>query len=155
MTRDSFDYLQGRDRSSRLQKRGRKIQSVGVIPGMPTPSPQVWKAQLSRSCRCCAPCCDTHRNIRPEARVQLYYYEKFAEVRNCARTQVFALLICSPVMANQQHKMKLAVLTSGGDSAGMNAVVRAVVKAGILKCVFYLKDLTSLLNRFLGAVKLG
>ncbi|KAI6169160.1 phosphofructokinase domain-containing protein [Pisolithus thermaeus] len=28
--------------------------------------------------------------------------------------------------------MKLAVLTSGGDSAGMNAVVRAVVKAGIL-----------------------
>ncbi len=31
--------------------------------------------------------------------------------------------------------MKLAVLTSGGDSAGMNAVVRAVVKAGILKCV--------------------
>ncbi|KAF8485930.1 6-phosphofructokinase [Russula ochroleuca] len=29
--------------------------------------------------------------------------------------------------------MKLAVLTSGGDSAGMNAVVRAVVKAGILK----------------------
>ena len=30
--------------------------------------------------------------------------------------------------------MKLAVLTSGGDSAGMNAVVRAVVKAGILKC---------------------
>ncbi|KAI0766740.1 6-phosphofructokinase [Irpex lacteus] len=31
------------------------------------------------------------------------------------------------------HRMKLAVLTSGGDSAGMNAVVRAVVKAGILK----------------------
>lgn len=29
--------------------------------------------------------------------------------------------------------MKLAVLTSGGDSAGMNAVVRAVVKGGILK----------------------
>ncbi|EIN09685.1 6-phosphofructokinase [Punctularia strigosozonata HHB-11173 SS5] len=29
--------------------------------------------------------------------------------------------------------MKLAVLTSGGDSAGMNAAVRAVVKAGILK----------------------
>ncbi|KAA1467507.1 6-phosphofructokinase [Dentipellis sp. KUC8613] len=39
-------------------------------------------------------------------------------------------------MANetpQDHKMKLAVLTSGGDSAGMNAVVRAVVKGGILK----------------------
>jgi 6-phosphofructokinase 1 len=32
--------------------------------------------------------------------------------------------------------MKIAVLTSGGDSAGMNAVVRAVVKAGILKYVF-------------------
>jgi 6-phosphofructokinase 1 len=30
-------------------------------------------------------------------------------------------------------KMKIAVLTSGGDSAGMNAVVRAVVKAGIVK----------------------
>ncbi|KAF9468115.1 phosphofructokinase domain-containing protein [Collybia nuda] len=29
--------------------------------------------------------------------------------------------------------MKIAILTSGGDSAGMNAVVRAVVKAGILK----------------------
>ncbi|KAI0685522.1 6-phosphofructokinase [Cytidiella melzeri] len=35
--------------------------------------------------------------------------------------------------SSQQHRMKLAVLTSGGDSAGMNAVVRAVVKAGILK----------------------
>jgi 6-phosphofructokinase 1 len=35
-----------------------------------------------------------------------------------------------------QQKMKLAVLTSGGDSAGMNAVVRAVVKGGILKCAF-------------------
>ncbi|KAI0649083.1 6-phosphofructokinase [Trametes meyenii] len=32
-----------------------------------------------------------------------------------------------------EGKMKLAVLTSGGDSAGMNAVVRAVVKTGILK----------------------
>ncbi|EKM58368.1 uncharacterized protein PHACADRAFT_252630 [Phanerochaete carnosa HHB-10118-sp] len=32
-----------------------------------------------------------------------------------------------------KYRMKLAVLTSGGDSAGMNAVVRAVVKAGILK----------------------
>ena len=31
--------------------------------------------------------------------------------------------------------MKIAVLTSGGDSAGMNAVVRAVVKAGILRQV--------------------
>jgi 6-phosphofructokinase 1 len=30
-------------------------------------------------------------------------------------------------------KLKIAVLTSGGDSAGMNAAVRAVVKAGILK----------------------
>ena len=29
--------------------------------------------------------------------------------------------------------MKIAVLTSGGDSAGMNAVVRAVVKTAILK----------------------
>ncbi|KAG5341594.1 hypothetical protein C0989_009075 [Termitomyces sp. Mn162] len=29
--------------------------------------------------------------------------------------------------------MKIAILTSGGDSAGMNAVVRAVVKTGVLK----------------------
>lgn len=29
--------------------------------------------------------------------------------------------------------MKIAVLTSGGDSAGMNAVVRGVVRAGIVK----------------------
>ncbi|KAI0342766.1 6-phosphofructokinase [Trametopsis cervina] len=33
----------------------------------------------------------------------------------------------------EKPRMKLAVLTSGGDSAGMNAVVRAVVKAGILR----------------------
>jgi hypothetical protein len=31
------------------------------------------------------------------------------------------------------EKMKIAVLTSGGDSAGMNAVVRGVVRAGIVK----------------------
>ena len=31
--------------------------------------------------------------------------------------------------------MKIAVLTSGGDSPGMNAVVRAVVKTGILRCI--------------------
>jgi 6-phosphofructokinase len=31
--------------------------------------------------------------------------------------------------------MKIAVLTSGGDSAGMNAVVRGVVRAGIVKFV--------------------
>lgn len=30
--------------------------------------------------------------------------------------------------------MKIAVLTSGGDSAGMNAAVRSVVKFGILRC---------------------
>ncbi|KZT07805.1 6-phosphofructokinase [Laetiporus sulphureus 93-53] len=33
----------------------------------------------------------------------------------------------------QKPKMRLAVLTSGGDSAGMNAVVRAVVKTAIAK----------------------
>lgn len=33
-------------------------------------------------------------------------------------------------------KPKIAVLTSGGDSAGMNAVVRAIVKYGIIKYVF-------------------
>lgn len=36
-------------------------------------------------------------------------------------------------MAQSTEKMKLAVLTSGGDSAGMNAVVRAIVKIGILR----------------------
>ncbi|PIL35553.1 hypothetical protein GSI_02281 [Ganoderma sinense ZZ0214-1] len=35
--------------------------------------------------------------------------------------------------ATAAKKMKLAVLTSGGDSAGMNAVVRAVVKTAIIK----------------------
>lgn len=31
--------------------------------------------------------------------------------------------------------MKIAILTSGGDSAGMNAAVRSIVKCGILKYV--------------------
>lgn len=31
------------------------------------------------------------------------------------------------------NKRKIAVLTSGGDSAGMNAAVRAVVRAGIAR----------------------
>ena len=35
--------------------------------------------------------------------------------------------------ATTAKKMKLAVLTSGGDSAGINAVVRAVVKTAIIK----------------------
>jgi 6-phosphofructokinase 1 len=39
----------------------------------------------------------------------------------------------SPLADKGARKMKLAVLTSGGDSAGMNAAVRAVVKAGITK----------------------
>ena len=34
----------------------------------------------------------------------------------------------------QKPKMKIAVLTSGGDSAGMNAVTRSVVKTAIAKC---------------------
>ena len=42
-----------------------------------------------------------------------------------------------PKDEHTKHRMKLAVLTSGGDSAGMNAVVRAVVKAGILKSVLF------------------
>lgn len=32
--------------------------------------------------------------------------------------------------------MKIAILTSGGDSAGMNAVVRSIVKFGILKYAY-------------------
>ena len=35
-------------------------------------------------------------------------------------------------------KMRIAVLTSGGDSAGMNAAVRAVVKQAIVR--FVLRD---------------
>jgi 6-phosphofructokinase 1 len=35
--------------------------------------------------------------------------------------------------SNDRRKLRIAVLTSGGDSAGMNAVVRAVVRAGIVK----------------------
>jgi 6-phosphofructokinase len=38
-----------------------------------------------------------------------------------------------------KKKFKIAVLTSGGDSAGMNAAVRAVVKGGISK---YVKHIT-------------
>ena len=34
-------------------------------------------------------------------------------------------------------KRKIAVLTSGGDSAGMNALVRSVVKYGIIRCVVF------------------
>ena len=43
-----------------------------------------------------------------------------------------------------KYRMKLAVLTSGGDSAGMNAVVRSVVKAGILKYVAFRAECTLL-----------
>lgn len=39
-------------------------------------------------------------------------------------------------MAETKKKFKIAVLTSGGDSAGMNAAVRAVVKTGISKYAF-------------------
>lgn len=35
-------------------------------------------------------------------------------------------------------KMKIAILTSGGDSAGMNAAVRSIVKCGILKYFIFL-----------------
>lgn len=36
-----------------------------------------------------------------------------------------------PVMKNQFIGSKLAVLTSGGDSQGMNSAVRAIVRMGI------------------------
>lgn len=51
--------------------------------------------------------------------------------------------------------MKLAVLTSGGDSAGMNAVVRAVVKAGILKCASSWREFVLAANTVTEAVKHG
>lgn len=37
--------------------------------------------------------------------------------------------------AQGKRRTRLAVLTSGGDSAGMNAAVRAVVKMAIARCV--------------------
>lgn len=37
--------------------------------------------------------------------------------------------------ASGKRRTRLAVLTSGGDSAGMNAAVRAVVKMAIARCV--------------------
>ena len=46
--------------------------------------------------------------------------------------ELLHLLDATLTMSNDK-KMKLAVLTSGGDSAGMNAVVRAVVKTAIIK----------------------
>lgn len=42
-------------------------------------------------------------------------------------------MAASKAPESSKHKMRIAVLTSGGDSAGMNAVVRAVVKGAILK----------------------
>lgn len=45
---------------------------------------------------------------------------------------VSPLFFFHPSTTNRE-KMKIAVLTSGGDSAGMNAVVRGVVRAGIVK----------------------
>jgi 6-phosphofructokinase len=50
-------------------------------------------------------------------------------------------------MAAPTGKMKLAVLTSGGDSAGMNAVVRAIVKIGILRCVLKILRLVPRFSR--------
>ncbi|KAL6302392.1 6-phosphofructokinase [Sparassis latifolia] len=44
-----------------------------------------------------------------------------------------ALTASTSPPAIKKPKMKIAVLTSGGDSAGMNAVVRAVVKTAIIK----------------------
>lgn len=44
-----------------------------------------------------------------------------------------------PVIKNQFINRTLAVLTSGGDSPGMNSAVRAIVRMGIyLGCKVYL-----------------
>lgn len=37
------------------------------------------------------------------------------------------------LLVDASNKKKIAVLTSGGDSAGMNAAVRAVVRTGIAR----------------------
>ncbi|ODV76337.1 6-phosphofructokinase subunit alpha [Cyberlindnera jadinii NRRL Y-1542] len=51
----------------------------------------------------------------------------------------------------QKKKKKIAVMTSGGDSQGMNAVVRAVVRAGI----FYGCDVFAVYEGYTGLVKGG
>ena len=57
--------------------------------------------------------------------------------------------------SSSKSKMKLAVLTSGGDSAGMNAVVRAVVKAGILRYICGANTEARQLTSFTEAAKHG
>jgi hypothetical protein len=51
-----------------------------------------------------------------------------------------------PQEQKQQRPLRVAVLTSGGDSAGMNAAVRAVVKQAIVR---YLIRSSFLLEIFL------
>lgn len=53
--------------------------------------------------------------------------------------------------AKSKKKRKLAVMTSGGDSQGMNAVVRAVVRAGI----FYECDVFAIYEGYSGLVNGG
>ena len=52
-------------------------------------------------------------------------------------------------MSNKEIK-RVAVLTSGGDSPGMNAAIRAVVRTAIFKgleCVGVMKGYSGLINR--------
>jgi hypothetical protein len=42
-----------------------------------------------------------------------------------------------PQEQKQQRPLRVAVLTSGGDSAGMNAAVRAVVKQAIVRYLIH------------------
>lgn len=59
----------------------------------------------------------------------IVFTNKAIEITNNA-----AEAINTAITANSQKKrQKIAVLTSGGDAPGMNAVVRAVVRYGITK----------------------
>lgn len=53
------------------------------------------------------------------------------EVTSTSASQVEAAELLEKTLSSSQRKKKIAVMTSGGDSPGMNAAVRAVVRTGI------------------------
>jgi hypothetical protein len=109
-TRDSCGFRLVEDSVARAKECVRVTDAVVAVP---EPSGRTFIGRKSLSNRA-----HPHHNFR--------LYRHSPTVYNLARS-------CSDRKTNLT--MKIAVLTSGGDSAGMNAVVRAVVKAGILKYV--------------------
>jgi 6-phosphofructokinase 1 len=76
--------------------------------------------------RCCEPATNVSHTGCPAASTR-------PQTVRPVRTETLLYLLLSTIIS-----MKIAVLTSGGDSAGMNALVRSVVKFGILKYVRYI-----------------